>query len=169
MASRCSLPKALTESFVSRPIGWSVESKKEIGGTFRHLDASLPGRSDWTFFFNTKKHDLLWESHVNLKKDWNSMKFYSIPSISDKVGYGLLGFVTWLSIVESWSQNWARQRADCTWLTDCTYAANFRHVEFSPSAVPPVPDMCFRRSGCGSEVATCQLSVHSWDNFWPCH
>ena len=102
MASRCSLPKALTESFVSRPIGSSVESKfRKSAGTFRHLDASLPGRSDWTFFFNTKKHDLLWESHVNLKKDWNSMKFYSIPSISDKVGYDLLGFVTWVSIVES--------------------------------------------------------------------
>jgi hypothetical protein len=113
---RCSLPKALTESFVSRPIGWSTGNpKRKSAGLFgilmRHSQAVLIG----PFFFNTKKHDLLWESHVNLKKGWNSMKFYSIPSISDKVGYGLLGFVTWFSIVESCTK--LKGSSDCTWLT----------------------------------------------------
>ena len=76
-------------------------------GNRRDFSASwcVTPRPFWLdLFFNTKKHDLLWETwetHVNLKKDWNSMKFYSIPSISDKVGYDLLGFVTWVSIVES--------------------------------------------------------------------
>ena len=85
--------------------------------------------------------------------------------MSDKVGYGLLGFVTWVSIVESCTK--LKGSSDCTWLT-LHLCCKFQACRFSPSAVPPVPDMCFRRSGCGSsEVATCQLSVHSWDNFWP--
>ena len=69
---RCvELPKALTESFVSHPV---VSKCRTSAGLFGIL-MQLPGRSDWTFFFNTKKHDFVVGKPCKLEE---KMKFYEI-------------------------------------------------------------------------------------------